>query len=96
MPHCRRDRTHSTVATPGHTEDESSMKRLGLAMLLVGLPVVPTIDAALSALPVLQWRLSAAHAQDAREAFEQLAATEPFYRYPEMLAAFKEQQHIGD
>ena len=46
------------------------MKRLGLAMLLVGLPVVPTIDAALPASPVLQWRLSAAHAQDAKEAFE--------------------------
>ena len=34
--------------------------------------------------------------QDAKEAFEQLAATEPFHRYPEMLAAFKEQKRIGD
>jgi hypothetical protein len=31
-----------------------------------------------------------------QEAFEQLAATEPFYRYPEMLAAFKEQRRLGD
>ena len=34
--------------------------------------------------------------QDAKEAFEHLAATEPFNRYPEMLAAFKEQEQIGD
>jgi hypothetical protein len=33
--------------------------------------------------------------QDAKEAFEHLAATEPFNRYPEMLAAFKE-QFIGE
>jgi len=29
-------------------------------------------------------------------AFDQLAATEPFFRYPEFLAAFKEQQGIGE
>jgi hypothetical protein len=34
--------------------------------------------------------------QDAREAFERLAATEPFHRYPEMLAAFREQEQTGD
>jgi hypothetical protein len=34
--------------------------------------------------------------QDPNEAFTHLAATEPFYRYPEMLAAFKEQEHLGD
>ena len=31
-----------------------------------------------------------------QDAIEHLAATEPFNRYPEMLAAFKEQEHIGD
>ena len=41
------------------------------------------------------------HAASARRAvsgsaFEQLAATEPFYRYPELLAAFKERERIGD
>jgi hypothetical protein len=34
--------------------------------------------------------------QDPNEAFTCLAATEPFYRYPEMLAAFKEQEQLGD
>lgn len=34
--------------------------------------------------------------QDPKEAFECLAGTEPFYRYPEMLAAFKEQEGMGD
>lgn len=29
-------------------------------------------------------------------AFEQLAATEPFHRYPELLAAFKEREQMGD
>jgi len=29
-------------------------------------------------------------------AFEQLAATEPFHRYPELLAVFKERERIGD
>ena len=29
-------------------------------------------------------------------AFEQLAATEPFHRYPELLATFKEREGIGD
>lgn len=33
---------------------------------------------------------------DPKEAFECLAGTEPFHRYPEMLAAFKEQEQIGD
>ena len=34
--------------------------------------------------------------QDAKIAFEHLAATEPFHRYPEMLAAFKEVEQIGN
>jgi hypothetical protein len=34
--------------------------------------------------------------QNPKEAFDHLAATEPFHRYPEMLAAFKETEHIGD
>jgi len=34
--------------------------------------------------------------QDPKESFELLAATEPFHRYPELLAAFKEHEHIGD
>ena len=34
--------------------------------------------------------------QDAEEAFDLLAATEPFHRYPELLAAFKEHEHIGE
>jgi len=34
--------------------------------------------------------------QDPGDAFEQLAATEPFHRYPEFLAAFKEREQLGD
>jgi hypothetical protein len=34
--------------------------------------------------------------QDARQAFDQLAVTEPFFRYPELLSAFKEQEQLGD
>jgi hypothetical protein len=33
--------------------------------------------------------------QAPQDAFEHLAAAEPFYRYPEMLAAFKEQEFMG-
>ena len=34
--------------------------------------------------------------RSAELAFEQLAATEPFHRYPELLAGFKEREQIGD
>jgi hypothetical protein len=62
----------------------------------IGDPIDPKAGSEVSQLFSSFHAALCASGQSPNEAFKNLAVTEPFFRWPEIVAAFKEQHAIGD